>query len=247
MQIKCTQCGAGLDITEDTGFIVCPFCDSRLYLESDRTVRHFYLQPVIKAKDVAGFIGKELSRRELKDPAQVISAHIVFIPFWLVRMKETTLSYQAADLEYSVFEQLKIPVGELIPYESELEGKFEVQAPEVSLEQIMKKQELDEYKDKVERVDLIHIPFYKVRYSYKSAAYHSLVDACSGVAYAENFPASISKEKDRFFMIIFAVLSVVFTVEAFALPGFLFPMLAFVITGAGAWFYVSRLLNRKGY
>jgi len=42
MDLKCTQCGGQTPSSEDTSFVRCPFCETALCLETDRTVSHQY-------------------------------------------------------------------------------------------------------------------------------------------------------------------------------------------------------------
>jgi len=247
VEIKCTQCGAGVEIKEDSGFLACPYCDSRLYLESDRTVRHFFLQPEIRPEQVSGAVSRELFTRELKGPVQVGAAEPFFIPFWLLRMKDGALRFPAAELENLELQKFAIPAGKLVPYDSSAESQYRIETPDLSLDQLMQKPALEEAKDRIERSDLIHVPFYKVAYSYQGASYQAMVDAVEGGVYAEQMPAGISGEKDAYFMTLFVILSLVFVAEAFILRGFWLTLLGYAITSAAAWQVVSRLLDRKGY
>ena len=54
MEIKCTQCGGKAPIEEDADFIRCPFCETALYIDADRSVKHFYMDPAVA--DSAGEI-----------------------------------------------------------------------------------------------------------------------------------------------------------------------------------------------
>ena len=247
MEIKCTQCGAGVEISEESGFIVCPYCDSRLYIESDRTVRHFYLKPEVKPGEVAGVISRELFKQELKGEVSVVSVEPVFIPFWLIHLKQGEMRFPAAELANPELKDCAIPAGKLLPYEPELERKCKVEMPALSLEDLKQKPAMKETADSIERADLIHLPFYRVAYQYGGESFQAMVDAGQGKFYAERLPRGLSHEKDRYFLGLFAVLSLVFLLEAFFIPGFWFVLLAYAATGALAWYLVGKALEQKGY
>jgi len=247
MDIKCTQCGAGVEISEDSGFISCPYCDSRLYIESDRTVRHFYLKPEVKPNEIASIISKELFSRELKAEVAVVSADPVFIPFWLVRLKQGEMRFPAAELANPELQNCAIPAGKLVPYEPELEKKYKVEMPSLSLDELKKKPALEKAVNHIERTDLIHLPFYRVSYNYGNETFQAMVDAGEGKLYAEKLPRGLSREKDRYFLGLFAVLSLGFLLEAFFIPGFWFVLLAYAATGVLAWYLVRKALEQKGY
>lgn len=247
VDIKCTQCGAGVEISEEGGFLTCPYCDSRLYVESDQTVRHFYLKPEIRADELASIIGKELFKRELKRPVSIIENKTAFIPFWLIRLKEGALRFPAAELANAELQDFKIPVGKLIPYDSEVGSNYKIEMPELSLDDLKKKPVMEKAADKIERCDLIHVPFHKVSYKYESGSFQAMVDAGEGKFYAENLPRGLSKEKDRFFMKLFLGLSIIFMVEAILFRGFWLTVAAFAVTGVISWYYLRSLLEKKGY
>jgi DNA-directed RNA polymerase subunit RPC12/RpoP len=247
MDIKCTQCGAAVEISEEGGFLVCPYCDSRLYVESDQTVRHFYLKPEIKSEELAPIISKELFQRELKGPVSIVEHKVGFIPFWLVRLKEGALRFPAAELSNSELQDFKIPVGKLVPYDPEVGSSFRIEMPQLSLDDLKKKPVVEQVVDKIAGTDLIHVPFYRVTYKYGNDDFKAMVDAGEGRLYAEKLPRGLSKEKDRFFLILFFALSIIFMVEAFAVRGFWYTVLAFAVTGLISWYYIKALLEKKGY
>jgi DNA-directed RNA polymerase subunit RPC12/RpoP len=247
MDIKCTQCGAGIEITEESGFITCPYCDSRLYLEADRTVRHFYLKPEIRHDQLAAIIGKELFSRELKGPVEIASAEPLFIPYWLIRLKEGILHFPAAELTNTELQQFVVPVGKLEPYEEGLEKKYKMEMPHLSLDDLMKKPAMEQAKDSIERSDLIHIPFFKVFYHYDQGTFQTMIDAGEGRMYAEKLPRGLSHEKDRYFMTLFLILSAVFMGEAMLMPHFWEVAISYLVTGVIAWYFIHKVLDAKGY
>jgi len=247
VEISCTQCGANIEITEDSGFITCPYCDSRLYVEVDRTVRHLYLKPRISSNQLPGIISKALEKFELTQPVELTEAKLVFIPFWLLRLEKGILRFPASELEFEELKKFKIPVGELLPYEAEIERNYQVELPELELEEIFHLPLVERVKDQIQRVDLIHLPFYQVSYKYLEQIYSGLVDGAGGKFFAQQLPPSPSKEKDRYFMKWLGALSLIFLLEAFFLPRFWMILCAYLGTGVLGWYVIKKDLEKKGY
>ncbi len=247
MEIKCTQCGAGIEIKEDSGFITCPYCDSRLYVETDQTVEHLYIKPRLQAEQLKGALGRELFKKELTQPVEVVSAKLIFIPFWLVRLDNGFLRVPASQLEFSEMKKFKIPVGKLAPYEPELERDYEVRLPEIDLNELLSMPQIKRFLDRIKKISLIHIPFWEISYKYEENIYQALIDAGSSQLFAEELPPSPSKAKDRYFMTWFGVLSGIFLLEAFLLPKFWMIALAYLGTGAISYYFLNKDLAKRGY
>ncbi len=247
MEIKCSQCGAGLEVSEESGFIGCPYCDSRLYIETAQSVQHSYLKPGINPEQVAGVIAEELSKRELTQPVSVIQSELVFVPFWLIKLKNGLLRFPASELEIAELRDFSIPVGAVIPYDPEIEGKAKVEMPELSLDDILAGPKLEKRKDEIVKSELVHIPFYKTDYKYLDQVFSAMVDAGAGKLYADSLPVSASPQKDRYFLTLFAILSLIFLLEAYLIPKFWVLILVYLATGAGAWYLIQANIKQKGY
>ena len=247
MEVKCTQCGANIEITPESEFITCPYCDSRLYVEAESTVWHFYLKPRVSPEQLPGIVSRELAKYELNQPVELVEAKLVFIPFWLIRLEKGILRFPASELEIEELKKFKIPVGELLPYEVEIERKYQVELPELELEKILSLPLVERVKDQIQRVDLIHLPFYQLSYKYLEQIYSGLVDGAGGRFFAQEIPPSPSKEKDRYFMKWLALLSLIFLIEAFFLPRFWMILCAYLGTGILGWYVIKKDLEKKGY
>ena len=69
MNVTCTRCGAKVPIETDTSTVRCPFCESALSVETDRTVMHHYMGPQIKIEDLNPVLQRKLSYLEIRDRA----------------------------------------------------------------------------------------------------------------------------------------------------------------------------------
>lgn len=247
MEIKCSQCGASVGLSSESGFLNCPYCDSRLYVETDHSVQHYYLKPALQPEQIAGVISKELLKLELTQPTSIIESELVYVPFWLIKLKDQTLSFPASELELAELRNFTIPVGAMVPYEPELEQSARVEMPELGFEDLWRNPKMEKLRDEVLKSELVHIPFYRVVYTYQGLSYSALIDAGAGTMYADNLPASASQAKDRYFFKWFGLLSLIFFSEAFFIPKLWILVLAYLFTGGVAWYFLQQDLKRRGY
>jgi len=247
VEIKCSQCGAAIEISPESGFITCPYCDSRLYLETGRTITHSYLQPRLKPEQVPGALVNDLAELELNRPVQVVETKLKYVPFWVIQLKNGRLRFPASQLELAELQEFSLPAGALLPYDPGIEQQAEVELPEAGLDKIMQQPNIVKIKDEIVKADLVHVPFYQVAYQYAEQRYHAMVEAGGGKLFADKLPESLGREKDRYFLILFGILSLVFLVESFLVRGLGMLLLVCGLTGAVAWYLVRKDIAQKGY
>jgi hypothetical protein len=102
-------------------------------------------------------------------------------------------------------------------------------------------------KDDIVKADLVHMPFYRVVYKYVDDNYEAMVDAGAGKLYADKLPASLGREKDKYFLALFGILSLIFLTEAFFVRGIWILLLVYLATGALSWYLVQANIKKKGY
>jgi len=250
MQIKCTQCGGDVPIEEDAGFIRCPYCETALYVDTDRTVLHYYMAAQAAAQDIGPTIQRKLSYMEINDPVAVQSSRILYFPFW--RMDTTiggSVTLPAAAPPMEDLESLKSPAGDLKLYTKKLGEEFPVVEPEVLLEDALVKAQksLESEAVKFKSASLMHLPLYEVEYTCQKGQYRAIVEAVSGEVFADNWPAAPQKQKDRVLGWIAALAFVLFLLESALIPWFWVMVPAYVATGAGIYFLARRTLRNMGW
>ncbi len=248
MKLKCTQCGADLEIRKDSGFMVCPYCDSSLFVEMDRTVRHYSIKPIVVADGLAPTVQRSLAALELKDRIELTNAKFVYFPFWQLHLPlRKRYILPAATTTIEDLGSVSIPVGELQFYQKQEEGQGELIEPETLLDGAMAHLAGRGVNDEVARSDLVHLPLFFVGYSYQGRAYQAAVDAVSGKVYADSFPPSRSNEKDRFFAGMVLLTFAIFLVEGIVVPGFGITIMAYVATSALLYLAIKKTMQKKGW
>jgi len=250
MDIKCTQCGAKVPIETDTSTIRCPFCETALYVETDRTVKHYYMDPQVQATELNPVIQRKLSYMEIKDPVNVTTCGLVYFPFWRLdtTMGTSVMAAAAMPPAEDMF-SMKTPAGPVKLFSPELAVDNEVVEPEVLLEDglVEAQKFLGSSSVKFKAASVVHLPLYKVTYTCQNTSREAVVEAVSGEVFAEDWPAAPYKEKDKVLGMIAAAAFGLFLAEAIIIrhPGL--TMLAYAPTAAGIYYFARNTLKKMGW
>jgi hypothetical protein len=250
MNIKCTQCGAKVPIETDTSTIRCPFCETALYVETDRTVMHYYMDPQVQAADLGPVIQRKLSYLEIKDPVNINTRDLLYFPLWRFDTGlGTSVMVAGAMPPVEDMFVVKPPAGPVRLFSPELAVDNEVVEPEVMLEDAAAdaREVLGPGSVKFKSAAVVHLPFYKVTYTCQDSKNEAFVEAVSGEVFAEDWPSAPYKEKDRVLGMIAVATFAIFLVEAVAIrhPGL--TLLAYAPTAAGVYFFARNTLKKMGW
>jgi DNA-directed RNA polymerase subunit RPC12/RpoP len=248
MKIRCTQCGAEISIEEDAGFIQCEYCGTHLFVELDRTVRHYSIQSNLGEKSVAPAISRHLSRMELNLPVEIINSELSYFPFWNFTTDQgRRVAIPAATSSIESLGQVTIPAGDLRFFDPGKIPASQIIPPETLLESALSQFKGLGLKDDVKESSLIHVPMFLVTYRYQDMEYEAAVEAVTGNVYSDEYPPLPVHEKDRFFGMMMAVTLALFILEGVIIKGFWLTLLAYAITSIPLYFGIRFLLKGKGW
>jgi len=226
MKIKCAECGADVEVTVADAFIRCPYCDSTLYLDRAHTFTHFLLKPAVSATRARDLLFSEWKKNELKPlPLHEISGKL--LPFWRVKGGGMGETIPAFPPPHGSLARYRLPAAEAGFFVEAPDGFEEVACSEASSAQWEGESDLKSF-------SLFHVPFFKVEIGSDKALYTVWIDAVSGRVFYDESPPSLESGISARFWLVMVGLFLLFTAEAFILPGF-FALVAVVIT-AGALF-----------
>jgi DNA-directed RNA polymerase subunit RPC12/RpoP len=230
MQIKCTQCGADVDVQQDETFIECPYCQSSLFLDKRKVVFHYVIANNFKPNEAEGNLKRWMAGnhtvKDLDKKSQITKTSFYYFPVWYFKTKDQSAGDKiyiepAASTSVSEIKKLDIPAGALKFYEKTQYNESEMIQPDVLYDSAQKwLQDSGVDLNSVSEAALVHIPLYQFYYNFNNHSYTSLVEASSGEVYANIYPA----KSEAPFRILFGL-----SIAAFIITSILCFVLAFMI------------------
>jgi DNA-directed RNA polymerase subunit RPC12/RpoP len=195
-QLRCTQCGSELHPDEGQVFITCPSCNSTVFVDKSRVVFHYAVAPTVdeaKARSLlAQWMAGNATVKDLDKKAQLVSQTFQYFPVWYfkrrVNGKEAVMLEAAAATSVSELRTLKLPAGDLQRYDPLLDSQSE--PPSVPLDTALEwLKQRGVSQAEIAESALVHIPLYTFKYAFNAQTYTALVEAATGRALANIFPA----------------------------------------------------------
>lgn len=194
---QCTQCGGELHPDEGQQFLICPYCNSTVYLDKSKVVFHWYVAPTFDQSEAQGALARWMAGndtvKDLDKKSQIVETAFEYFPLWYFKQKdqhgkETILLEPAAATAITEITQLKLPAGDLRKYEDRLDT--DAHAPTVPLDAALNwaAEGRAGFKEQVAESALVHVPIYIFKYAFKGRTFTALVDAASGAVLANIYP-----------------------------------------------------------
>jgi len=250
MEINCNQCGGSVPIRHDTGFLACPFCETALYVDVDRTVKHFAMTPQVTRADLAPTIRGRLASMEVVGEVEVEQASLLYFPFWrLLTPAGRAVCLPAAAPPIEELQSVEVPAGALSLFDPALAERHPLVQPVVPLEDadVQARALLGGADVTFEAASMVHVPFFDVRYRCQDASHTCWVGAASKDVVADDWPSAAEQHKDKVLGRIALLTFALFFAEALVLPGLWTVLLLYALTAAGMCFVARRALHRMGW
>jgi hypothetical protein len=196
--IKCPQCAADNDIPVDEKFLECAFCGSAIYVDKSKVVNHYIVTSNFGEKEAEGNLRRWMAGnfqvKDLDKLAKISAVKFYYFPVWY--FKSVTAAgdklyiQPAASTAISEIKKITIPAGNLKLYKKGEVDETSITPPDVffdSAQNWLKESGVE--LTTVTESSLIHIPFFQFTYDYAGKQYTALVEASSGMVYANLWPA----------------------------------------------------------
>ncbi len=229
--IVCPQCGGENTLRADEKFIECEFCGSAIYIDKRKVVNHYIVSSNFGKEQAEGNLRRWMAGnfhvKDLDKLAQISQVNFYYFPMWYFKTNEASgdriYLQPAHSTPISEIKNIKIPAGSLKPYNrSDFDVKDFVSVDVLydSAKSWLSQSGVNP--DTIAESNLIHVPFWHFYYTYKGRQYSALVEASSGMVYANIWPA----KSEMPFKLIFAA-----AILIFALASIFSFAVAFIIEG----------------
>ncbi|MCD4783817.1 MAG: hypothetical protein K8T10_08340 [Candidatus Eremiobacteraeota bacterium] len=232
MEIKCTQCSAGITYKEGDKFVQCNFCEASLYIDRSRLLFHYWIKPTLDMPGAHLNLRRWMAGNEtmggLDVKAKTVEESFFFFPLWrfvIRRMGEDeTLIEPAVSTPITEIRHLEIPAGMLNFYKpSRVENPEAFLPLEVSYESAMKWLEEREIDTRlVTQASIVHIPLYRFTYEYDEYLYSAVVEAATGKVLANVYPG----KKEAPFLLVTAGTGLLLFVAGILSPNIMIRLIA---------------------
>ncbi|HHQ49689.1 MAG TPA: hypothetical protein ENK19_12505 [Acidobacteria bacterium] len=248
MEVRCTQCGASLDVSADQRLLVCPFCSTALVVEGENVLFRQAMRPTVAAAEAPAhlrrFLAGDATVAGLDREARVGEPELVFFPFWaftiVVDGEERVELSPAAPSTLQGLHGLILPAGTSLDAQSLADSGAPVLEPEVPVETARGWLEERHEGAAIRRTVLYHLPLYRISYSWKGRSYRAAVDGVTGRVYPADFPAKAEAP----YMAVAVVALVVFGLEGL-IVGNLLVKLALYLVSVPPVLGLAWLVTRK--
>jgi hypothetical protein len=238
--IKCTKCGAPIDIDPGQRIAKCKYCDSQIFIDKSGA-GFFYIIPFMLNASQAQSTFKRWSAgskmaRDLEAQAHISILRQSYFPVYMFKRdvggREQVLVQPARSTTLPGMRNLKIPPGDLKVFDQ----KYSVEGAEVISPDMDMMAYLGTLPGKPLEQALVYFPTWVIEYGYKGRKYSAVIDGSSGEIFAADSPPRQSAP----YVIIGAVSFVLFLVEGLFFPWGLIAAVPTAIAIFGAGYYVAK-------
>ncbi len=234
MELRCTQCGATLEVAPDVRLLACPYCGTALAVSSSGTLFNEAMRPTVGPGEAVAHLKRFLAGTKtvanLDREARIADPELEYFPFWAFTVRdasgEHTELMPAAPSSLQGLQGLTLPAGETRSMSEEVAGGAPVVEPEVPLETAEGWLHDRLGEAVVQRRVLYHLPLYRITYEWRGRRYLAAVDAVSGRVFAADYPA---KSEAPYLMVAGLALAV-FGIEGLVVSSLLAKLVLYVLS-----------------
>lgn len=250
MEIVCPQCGGDNQVPSGERLLTCSWCEATLFVDRSGAVSHYRVAR-LQGRDEAErnlrrWMAGNDTVKDLDEHARVESMTPVLFPVWMFRLRsgdgDTVRVEPAAPTPIAQLAELQVPAGKLEPFDGVGDGSDDDQETAAGLVAATvplatARQWLPGGAEVVETA-LVHLPLWRVTYSYEGQSYTAMVEAATGKVLAAVFPAKAETP----FVLVAVLALVLFGIEGF-IPSYFLVLVAYLVTAVpllGLAYWVTR-------
>lgn len=231
MIARCSNCGAEIYAETEGIFAICKFCNASMFIYSQSSGLRYILRPSISKDSIDLIIKDFLIKNDYTGEIKIIEKDAVLFPFYREE-NSPRLKPAVNDSSLNLLSEIKFDGGELLFFDENKTWAYRVIEPEVEPVQVENK-----------RIDLIYYPLIFITYEYNKNHYRLIINSFSQEVLADVLPIKRDRSKERAYIYIFIITSLILFLEFFAFESFLISFIISIITLSILWFIFPQLMR----
>jgi hypothetical protein len=225
MKIKCSQCGADIEVLEDVLFLICPYCNTSLCLLTEQSFPHYIVPATLRGRHIAQIIRDFNKQYNIKSDVNNFNSELFYFPFWKIetqiRGQQQLFIQPAISSHFRWLYKFSIPGVNLKFFsESYLQNNDILVDPQITHQEIVKDYvSMNEVKQKDMKGMLIHYPFMRVDYSSEKGEFTLWIDASHHRLIASEPELIPLSAKQAFSQLLFLIALILFIAQGVFIPG----------------------------
>jgi len=208
MIVRCSQCGAAINRTDERRFFTCPFCCSSLVLEGGRSFACLIMEHDRHDEWVRALFSERLKSSGKSDGLKDAHVELSYYPFWFIRTADgLSFARPAAHTPYPELSSVKVPPGRITHFDEANPPPGAIIPFTIPPEAVFGGE--GERTGAVERIDLMYLPIYSARFSYGRTSHTASIVGDSPRVYCTLPPTVLKTASARpliFFAVVFLVM-----------------------------------------
>jgi hypothetical protein len=225
MKIKCSQCGADIEVLEDVLFLICPYCSTSLCLLNEQSFPHYIVPATLRGRHIVQIIRDFNKQYNIKSKVDNFNSELFYFPFWKIEIQvqgQHQLFVQPAiSSHFRWMYKFSLPGVNLKFFSESYVQKNEILVePQITNIEIIKDYvSMDELKQKDMKGMLIHYPFMKVDYSSDKGEFTLWIDASHNRLITSEPELIPPSAKQAFSQRLFLIALILFIAQGVFIPG----------------------------
>ncbi|MGB9635942.1 MAG: zinc ribbon domain-containing protein [Thermoplasmata archaeon] len=191
--IRCTKCGAPVEIEPGTKFAKCSYCDSMMFIDKSGAGFFYILEFKLDETAATGVFRRwaagSVMAKNLDRDAKIFKAVPQYFPVYMFKRdiegREVVFVEPAKSTSLPGMHSLKVPPGDIKIFDQNYRVPQHIQMIQPELDMMAYFNTLP---GKPKEQALVYFPIWYMEYNYNGKIYNVVIDGSSGEVFAESFP-----------------------------------------------------------
>jgi len=191
--IKCTKCGAPVEIEPGSKFAKCTYCGSQMYIDKSGAGFFYILEFKLDETAATGVFRRwaagSVMAKNLDKEAKIFKAIPQYFPVYMFKRdlngREVVYVQPAKSTSLPGMHSLKVPPGDIKIFDQNYRVPEHIQIIQPELDMVAYYNTLP---GTPKEQALVYFPIWYMEYNYNGQIYNVVIDGSSGEVFADRFP-----------------------------------------------------------